>query len=166
MKKLFLFLASLLLITGCSSSSGGGSSQEEKEETPIDVSHILKTKVAQSDPHDPEGKTGLLVYGYDSGDSLQLSSPLNGVFKTTLRPIVSEVGSKDLKEFSILFTETSTQEQFAIKVFSFDTYSYVAINYNGQLGGVNYYETEWVVAKECGFSGLANNEGHYTYLKG
>lgn len=165
MKKLFLILSSLLLVAGCSN----------KKTTPVDVkptsdpteiSHVLKTRVAQSDPIDEQGKTGLLVYGYNNGDSLQLSTPLNGVFKTSLRPITNEAGNKDLKEFSIIFTETITKEQFAIKVFSFDTYSYVAINYKGQTGGINYYESEWIVAKECGFSGIANNEGHYTYLKG
>ena len=164
MKKLLVFLCSLLLVTGCSLESNVFNIKENS--ISLDNTHALKTKVAQSDPRDSQGRTGLLVYGYDSGASLQLGTPLNGVFKTTLRPIFNELGSKDLKEFSILFTQTSTLEQFAIKVFSFDNYSYVAVNYNGQLGGVNYYETELVAPKECGFSGIANNEGHYTYLKG
>lgn len=164
MKKASIFISSVLLVTGCSINANIANANESN--AVIDSGHSLKTKVAQNDPRDPNGQTGLLVYGYDNGASLQLSTPLNGVFKSSLRPIINEAGSKDLKEFSILFTETSTQEQFAIKVFSFDTYSYVAINYNGQLGGINYYETEWVVARECGFSGIANNEGHYTYLKG
>ena len=164
MRKVSVFICSLVLATGCS--INGSIVNADIEAVSLDNSHVLKTKVAQTDPRDPQGRTGLLVYGYDNGSSLQLNSPQNGVFKTKLKPIINEVGSKDLKEFSLLFTETSTQEQFAIKVFSFDTYSYVAINYNGQIGGVNYFETEWIVAKECGFSGLANNEGHYTYLSG
>ena len=164
MKKLLVFLSSLLLVTGCSIDSDVFNIK--KNYVSLDNSHTLKTKVTQSDPRDAQGKTGLLVYGYDSGASLQLNTPLNGVFKTTLRPIFNELGSKDLKEFSILFTKDSTLEQFAIKVFSFDNYSYIAVNYNGQLGGVNYYETDLVAPKECGFSGIANNEDHYTYLKG
>lgn len=162
MKRSLVFLASILLTTGCSLNL---SFKAGNNNASIDDSHVLKTKVAQSDPHDPQGKTGLLVYGYDNGASLQLNTPLNSTFKASLRPIVNENGTKDLKEFSILFTEETTHEQFAIKVFSYDNYSYVAINYNGQIGGINYFETEWVT-KECGFSGLANNEGHYTYLNG
>ena len=165
MKKVPVFLSSLLLVAGCSSKKV---TPDEPKPTvdPEYVSHVLKTKVEQSDPNDEQSKKGLLVYGYNNGDSLQLSIPFNGEFKTSLRPIINEAKNKDLREFSIIFTETTTKEQFAIKVYSFDNYSYVAINYKGQTGGINYYESEWIVAKECGFSGIANNEGHYTYLKG
>lgn len=165
MKKILVFLASILLVAGCSKDKTVPTPSKNPTVDPAEISHVLKTKVSQTDPNDEQGKTGLLVYGYNNGDSLQLSTPFNGVFKTSLRAIQNQVGLKDLKEFSLLFTETKTKEQFAIKVFSFDTYSYVAINYKGQTGGVNYYESEWIVAKECGFSGIANNEGHYTYLK-
>jgi len=163
MKKKIFIAALLLLTTGCSLVGNKADASSTKEI--IDQSYALKTKKAQVDPRDSEGKTGLLMYGYDNGASFQYGNPYNGVFKTTIRPVYSEYGNKDLKEFSLLFTETSTKQQFAIKVFVFDSYSYVAINYKGELGGINYFEN-YAVGKTCGYSGLANNENHFTYIEG
>ena len=102
MKKASIFISSVLLVTGCSINANIANANESN--AVIDSGHSLKTKVDQNDPRDPNGQTGLLVYGYVNGASLQLSTPLNGVFKSSLRPIINEAGSKDLKEFSILFS--------------------------------------------------------------
>lgn len=165
MKTKHLFAGLLLFTTGCSSTLTAINSVVEVKNVVTNES-ILKTKVSQSDPRDMNNKKGLLVYGYDNGASIQYGSAITGNFETSLRPIANEAGSKDLKEFTILFTETISKEQFGIKVFVYESYSYVAVNYKGENAGINYYESQWVVGTSHGYSGIANNENRYTFIDG
>ncbi len=119
----------------------------------------LKTKAGYADE---KGNKGLLLYGYDNGASINFGCSYSGVFTASVKPVKNDFGNIDLKEFSLLFTEKSTKEQFSIKTFIYSNYYYVAICYDGQVAGNNYYESEWSTGKQYGFTGIANNEGRYT----
>ena len=69
---------------------------------------------------------------------------------TSVKPVKNDFGNIDLKEFSLLFTEKSTKEQFSIKTYIYSNYYYVAICYDGQIAGNNYYESEWSTGKQYG----------------
>ena len=126
-----------------------------------DSTATLKTKAGYADAN---GDKGLLLYGYDSGTSINFGCSYSGVFTANVKPVTNDFGSIDLKEFSLLFTEKNTKERFSIKTYIYSSYYYVAICYDGQVAGNNYYENEWSIGKQYGFTGIANSEGRYTKI--
>ena len=157
MKKRFFHIIptiSLLFVIGCSL---GQSIKASSISEDLDVSIKTKAKYA-----DENGKRGLLLYGYESGASISFNNSYSGVFATSVKPVKNDLGNIDLKEFSLLFTERTTKEQFSIKTYIYSNYYYVAVCYDGQVVGNNYYESEWSTGKQYGFTGIANSEGRYT----
>lgn len=163
MKKNLLHITSVgvaLVFVSCSQSSSI-KAINHRAKIFDDVNASLKTKPGSADE---KGNKGLLVYGYDNGSSINFGCSYSGVFTGSFKPVANDFGSIDLKEFSLLFTEKTTKEQFAIKTFVYSNYYYVAICYDGQIVGNNYYESEWSIGKQYGFTGIANNEGRYTKI--
>ena len=156
-----LSIASALILTSCSASHSLNNLYPSNHIFDNSTA-TLKTKTGYTDEN---GNKGLLLYGYDSGSSISFGCSYSGVFTASVKPMVNDFGSIDLKEFSLLFTEKLTKEQFSIKTFIYSNYYYVAVCYDGQVAGNNYYESEWSIGKQYGFTGIANNEGRYTKVE-
>lgn len=148
----------VLMLSGCSINPSLGNVYRSSNIFD-DTSASLRTKTGYADEN---GNKGLLLYGYDSASSINFGCSYSGVFTASMKPVANDFGSIDLKEFSLLFVEKTTKEQFAIKTYIYSNYYYVAICYDGQVAGNNYYENEWSIGKQYGFSGIANSEGRYT----
>ena len=161
MKKYLLRILSIPAVLVLASCTGKSSLKPVNRWASIfnDSTASLKTKAGFADEN---GNKGLLLYGYDSGSSINFGCSYSGVFTASVKPVMNDFGSIDLKEFSLLFTEKTTKEQFSIKTYIYSNYYYVAICYDGQVAGNNYYENEWLTGKQYGFTGIANNEGRYT----
>ena len=154
----FPMVACVLVLAGCSINSFKNNVYRTSNIFD-DSSASIKTKAGFADEN---GNKGLLLYGYDSGASISFGCSYSGVFTASVKPVKNDFGSIDLKEFSLLFTEKTTKEQFSIKTYIYSNYYYVAICYNGQVAGNNYYESEWSIGKQYGFTSIANSEGRYT----
>ena len=162
MKKLvrILSVAFVLVLAGCSSEPLMNDVHRFNNIFD-DSTATLKTKAGYTDEN---GNKGLLLYGYDSGSSINFGCSYSGVFTASVKPVTNDFGNIDLKEFSLLFTEKTSKQQFSIKTYIYSSYYYVAICYDGQVAGNNYYESEWSIGKQYGFTGIANNEGRYTKI--
>lgn len=119
----------------------------------------IKYKTLQSDVSNP-AKKGLLLYAYDSGASAEFKGSFNGEFKAALKPI-SEGNNPDLVKYSLVFTDTKTEQQFSITVAGSGSYSDVYVTVNGESAGIHYFEDTWS-GGAYGYTAAYNKAGAYT----
>lgn len=103
-------------------------------------------------------KRGLRLYGYDNGVKANFKNAQTGVFNAELQ-IASHDGKKDLKKYSLLFTDRKSGKSFAAQVVAYSDYSDVGVIYGGNKGGVVYLERNNAA---YGLTAGYNADGVYT----
>lgn len=103
-------------------------------------------------------KRGLRLYGYDSGVTANFKNAQTDVFSAELQ-IGSHDSKKDLKKYSLVFTDVKSDKSFAVQVVAYSDYNDVGVVYNGNKGGIVYYEHKNAA---YGMTAGYNEEGVYT----
>lgn len=103
-------------------------------------------------------KRGLRLYGYDSGVTANFKNAQTDVFSAELQ-IGSHDGKKDLKKYSLVFTDVKSSKSFAVQVVAYSDYNDVGVVYNGNKGGIVYYERKNTA---YGMTAGYNEDGAYT----
>lgn len=172
LKPILLLTSSILLLASCGDENKTSDLNPITPSNPTSETHNnpdykpgpLKVKNLQPDPDDTS-KVGALFYGYDSNSSYSFDGTFKGDFKALMNVSKNAAGTKDLKSYSIIFKDNDNNEQFAVKVMQGLNFNNVAIVYNGQLCGINYFESSYAVGRHYGYTSIANNEGLYTKVK-
>lgn len=103
-------------------------------------------------------RRGLRLYGYDSGVTANFKNAQTDVFGAELQ-IGSHEGKKDLKKYSLVFTDVKSGKSFAVQVVSYSDYNDVGVVCNGNKGGIVYYERKNAA---YGMTAGYNEDGVYT----
>lgn len=103
-------------------------------------------------------KRGLRLYGYDSGVTANFKNAQTDVFSAELQ-IGSHDSKKDLKKYSLVFTDVKSGKSFAVQVVAYSDYNDVGVVYNGNKGGIVYYEYKNAA---YGMTAGYNENGVYT----
>lgn len=103
-------------------------------------------------------KRGLRLFGYDNGVTANFKNAQTDVFSAELQ-IGSHDGKKDLKKYSLVFTDVKSGKSFAVQVVSYSDYSDVGVIYQGNKGGIVYYERKNAA---YGMTAGYNADGVYT----
>lgn len=96
----------------------------------------IKYKAGYSDEA-TDGKTGLLLYGYDSAATASFNGSFSGVFTAALDAIPYD-GSLDLRRWSLVFTDAESGEKFSVGVMDGGEVSDVYVVYGGDRAGIYY----------------------------
>lgn len=160
-KTLILLASSGMLLVSCGDNVSPTPVVPEISDGHTDFEPGIKIKNLVSDTSD-SSKIGAMLYAYDSNASLSFNGNYKGVFKASLKAVSNSFGSKDLKDYSLLFKDKKNEKQFSVVVTNYANYAYVSVEFQGERAGINYYESEWSIGKTYGFSGIANNEKAYT----
>ena len=103
-------------------------------------------------------RRGLRLYGYDSGITANFKNAQTDVFSAELQ-IGSHDGKKDLQKYSLVFTDVKSGKSFAVQVVAYSDYNDVGVIYNGNKGGIVYYERKNAA---YGMTAGYNEDGVYT----
>ena len=104
------------------------------------------------------GRRGLRLYGYDSGVTANFKNTQTDVFSAELQ-IGSFDGKRDLKKYSLVFTDVKSGKSFSVQVTAYSDYSDVGVVYDGVKGGIVYMERKNAA---YGLTAGYNADGVYT----
>lgn len=163
-KGLFVLgLAALPLSIGLNPSQGALYASGES----AGLFHLSAGMKAKTQQFDSDSKqTGLLVYGFDNGVSARFKTPLSGTFAADILA-VKESGSPTVNNYTLEFEDEATKKSFRFGVNSYASYSEAYVEYNGEKGGIRYYQTPWNKAESAGgYTAGYNSLGLYTQYAG
>ena len=161
-KKSLAILAALIALLLCCVTFTAVALSEGKNIVYENESGIVRYKTEQSDPADPSGGRGLLLYAYDSGASAKYKSSVRGIFQAELRPVVNEFGSEDLRSYSLRFTDNASGANFSVIVSQHGGYNNVSVEHKGERAGIVYFESASKPPQAYGLTAAYNSEGSYT----
>lgn len=103
------------------------------------------------------GDRGLRLYAYDSGATATFKGVQTDVFHSEIK-IASSNGTKDLKKYSLKFKDEKSGKSFSVQISAYTDYNDAAVVYNGEKGGIVYYENGSTYGVTAGY----NEQNVYT----
>lgn len=109
---------------------------------------------------------GLLLYGYEKGMSASFKSVLSGAFESDIL-VLSEDGSPSVSNYTLAFKDANSDKSFLFGVNTYSGYSEAYIEYEGNKGGITYYQVPWNLNERAlGYTAGYNAQNKFTHYAG